>query len=484
MIGAVAAPTSRAAVDDLAPARPAPADVARRPRSHGPRVRPFRWFTPALGILLLGYLFFSRSFAYLHVPGTPVFVGELVLALGFLEAIRVRPPWLAIIRSSPILRALAAFMALCALRLAVDLPVHGLDAIRDSAIWYYGAYAFLVTVAATVDATFVPRLLRWYRHAIPWFLAWAPIAVVLAGVDAVGTITVPDSATPINAFKLGDLAVQVGIALAFLWLGVHRLAGEPDRPRAELALGVLALIALLVVGTQNRGGVAATMVLLAIVLVHLARARRRLLLPVVASLLVVLTIVALLGLQVPGQRRDVSVGQVMANLASVTGSTDADLAGTVEWRQQLWTQVVDDVMGSSAWATGLGFGPILPLRYDVPLEDPSDPAPLRSVHNSHLTIIARVGLVTFAVWVLFWGVWARQLLRVRRRQARRRAPQAAMATWLLGASAAFLVNAYFDPSLEGPQAAVWLFVLVGLGAALTSRRPARRVRAHGGSAPW
>ena len=33
-----------------------------------PRPRYFVWFTPALGFLLGGYLFFSKSFAYLHIP--------------------------------------------------------------------------------------------------------------------------------------------------------------------------------------------------------------------------------------------------------------------------------------------------------------------------------------------------------------------------------------------------------------------------------
>ena len=39
----------------------------------------------ALSILpvgLAGYLFFDRAFAHLHIPGTPVFVAEPVLALG------------------------------------------------------------------------------------------------------------------------------------------------------------------------------------------------------------------------------------------------------------------------------------------------------------------------------------------------------------------------------------------------------------------
>ena len=61
-----------------------------------------------------------------------------------------------------------------------------------------------------------------------------------------------------------------------------------------------------------------------------------------------------------------SVQQVTANLSSLVGDqSDEDLAGTVEWRQGFWGQVLGDLLGSRAWLTGLGFGEILPARYEV-----------------------------------------------------------------------------------------------------------------------
>src|SRR5438093_8546543 len=94
--------------------------------------RPFRWFTPALGLLLGGYLFFNKTFAYVHVPGTPVFVGEIVMGLGFLEATLIRVPWRRLLAQSTVLKLLLAFMVACSLRLVVDLPRYRLDAVRDS----------------------------------------------------------------------------------------------------------------------------------------------------------------------------------------------------------------------------------------------------------------------------------------------------------------------------------------------------------------
>ncbi|CAN5895978.1 hypothetical protein BH23ACT10_BH23ACT10_07140 [soil metagenome] len=446
----------------------------RKPASANGRDRPFRWFTPSLALLLFGYMFFSRTFAYIHIPGTPVFIGEIVMVIGIIEAARVRPRMLEIVGRSPILRALLAFMALCTVRLVVDLPRYGIDAIRDSATWYYGVFAFLVAAAVVYDPTFTTRMLRWYRRAIPWFFIWTPFAIVLSELDSLSGILIPDTATPINSFRPSDYAVHVAMAIAYPWLGINRLTHDHGRPQSELALGVVAIIALLMAGSQNRGGLAAAMLMMAIVMFYLPTGRRRgIILPVLSSLLVVLGVILLLDLRIPGERRDVSVQQVAQNLSSLGGGGDEDLSGTVEWRTKLWTQVVDDLTSSTAWATGLGFGPILPKRYEVAL-DPNNPNPLRSVHNSHLTVMARVGYGGFALWVLLWTTWTAHLVRfVRHRPDRLRDPSAAMSAWLLGATAAALVNAFFDPALEGPHAAVWLYALVGLGAAHTIYRPKR-----------
>jgi O-antigen/teichoic acid export membrane protein len=127
------------------------------------------------------------------------------------------------------------------------------------------------------------------------------------------------------------------------------------------------------------------------------------------------------------------------------------------------------MLTSGAWRTGLGFGPVLGERYGV--SDPSDPRPLRNVHNSHLTVFARTGAVGLGVWALLWLVWCLHLHRwIRRRPGGVRDPAGAIAGWVLAGAVGLLVNAYFDPSLEGPQACVWLYALLGMGAAKT-RRP-------------
>ncbi|MCI0543752.1 MAG: hypothetical protein L0Z49_04795, partial [Actinobacteria bacterium] len=46
-------------------------------------------FEVLLPFLLAGYLLFDRTFAHLHVPGTQLFIGEIVLLFGIAGAIRI-----------------------------------------------------------------------------------------------------------------------------------------------------------------------------------------------------------------------------------------------------------------------------------------------------------------------------------------------------------------------------------------------------------
>jgi hypothetical protein len=461
----------------------APEGLGRDPRSR----RPFRWFTPALALLLGGYLFFNKTFAYIHVPGTPVFVGEMVAGLGFFEAALIRVPWRRLLAHSRMLQLLLAFMVACSLRLVVDLPKYRIDAIRDAAIFYYGAFAFLVAAAVIYDPTFVPRMLRWYRLVLPWFFLWAPFAIVLGQMTSLNAITMPDSNAPINSFKPQDVGIQVAFGIAYLWLGIGRLEGERRRPvRGEALLTILGVLTLLLAGTQTRGGFMSAVLLLAIVFLYLPAGRKQgIIVPLALGLALLLTFALVLDLRLHGSVRDISVRQVTQNLGSMFGEKkqDDELSGTVEWRAGYWKEVLRDLRTTGTWLSGIGFGPILPDRYTVDVGNTNKKEgaqPLRNVHNSHLTILARAGLPAFSVWLALWLVYCYELLRAIRRRARSAAedPIVALYVLLLASIPAYLFAAIFDPALEGPHCGIWLFALVGLAAAYTRvrRAPGHRPR--------
>jgi hypothetical protein len=434
--------------------------------------QPFSAFGRLLIFALGGYLFFNRAFAWIHIPGIPLFLGEVVLAVGLVEALQIHPfglpEW--VVRRSAALKVLLLFMALGAARLLLDLSDFGILAVRDSAIWYYGLYAILVASALYVDESLFPRMLGWYRRAIPWFLVWAPLAVIIGRLFSGQAPAVPDSNTSVVAFKSGDIAVHAALAVAFLWLFERPVtAGERRR---QYLLGTLGLVGILVAGTQNRGGLVSAAVILGVSLL-LSAAKERMLFSWLATLLLLAAVAVVFDIRVDLGRRELSVEQISQNVESIMdpeAATSGNLAGTVQWRLEAWALVIDDALLGPYAVTGRGFGPNLAFVYGLG-GDPEATEGLRNPHNSHLNVLARMGAVGFGLWLLVWGVW---LAAVGRRVTDRDGRRNPLAAWLLAGVLGMLVNAIFDPTLEGPQVAVWLWTLVGLGA--SSRVTALRER--------
>jgi hypothetical protein len=436
--------------------------------------RPFRWFTPLLAVLLGGYMFFGRPFAYLSLPGAPAYIGDIVLAIGMVEAVRARSAIRAALAASPPLKFLLAFMVVCGLRFLVSFPTYRLDAVRDSAIWYYGVFAFLVAGATLCDPTFTPRLLGWYRRIIPVFFAWAPIAVILGRMPSLGFV--PGTVTSINAFVPGDIALHTAIAIAFLWLGLDRAVGRSSSQPSSQLLVPLGLVGFLAAGTQNRGGFLAGLCVLGVAFCCMrSGGRRRALVSGVCSFAVVALLMALFNvrIQLATQDRELSLQQIGANLTSVLdpdsgdASDSGNLQANVDWRLQYWDAVKQDALSPSYILNGRGFGPILAFEYGIGAPREGGNPPLRSAHNTHLTILARTGIPGAALWALLWLVWFRHVVRWGVRGGW--TPSAGLSALVLAAVVGCLVNTYFDPALDGPKGAIWIWSLMALGAVYAAK---------------
>ncbi|HQK22684.1 MAG TPA: hypothetical protein PLM66_07300, partial [Candidatus Latescibacteria bacterium] len=111
-----------------------------------------KWFLNALSVILLGYAVFGTWFAYLGFP--PVYVSEMVLALGVLTVFRY-PGMLGAMVTAPLFPLLAAFVVWNAACMIPYLPEYGLDSLRDGAMWGYSACALIVygVLTRTPDAT-------------------------------------------------------------------------------------------------------------------------------------------------------------------------------------------------------------------------------------------------------------------------------------------------------------------------------------------
>jgi hypothetical protein len=412
-----------------------------------------RAFATFLVVVLGGYLFFNRSFAYLHVPGVPLYVGEILLATGAVQALRVMPSLRVMLRNSRPLQALLGFMALGGALTAFYLPTWGLDAARDAALWYYAAFAFLVVLALRRGSVEVADFAGLYAWVIPVFLLWGPVAIAVDNLLSLPSM--PDSHVTWLAHKPGDVAVHAAAGIAFLWL-CREHTGRLSLRAAQLLTGV-GLATILVAGSINRGGLITAMLILAAT-VLIAPHRRTALATAVTTGLLLIAFLAASGLEVHVGHRPLSLEQLHHNIASVFAD-DAERDGTIRWRMDFWEEVGSDTLSGENGLFGLGFGVNVAHLYDIG----SDPAqPLRNSHNSHMTVLARMGVPGAALWLAFWTVWFFHVIRV----ARRRSVQdgrGALAAWVAIAVGGILVNAIFDPTLEGPHVAVWLWSLVGLG---------------------
>jgi hypothetical protein len=429
--------------------------------------RRVRLFELALLFTLGGYLLFDRAFAWIHIPGTPAFIGELVIAYGVVVLLGIHTNLSVAIKNSSSLKALLVYMLWGAALLALAVPTYGLDAIRDAALWYYGIIAIFIVVLVLIQPARINRWLVLYGRAIPYFLLWFPVATVAIAVGGDGVPRVPDSTVPITSHRVGNMAVAAAAALGFLWMVDSESKLYTQRQRVWLTS--LATAVIILAGMKNRGGFLAAGFALVLAML-LMRHRRSELSLVMVGAVVFLLAVGLLGdvkIGLFDDDREVSVEQMLLNITSIIDQDagGSRQTGTISWRLEIWGKVVDDVTTDSP-LTGFGPGPDLGERYNIST-DPEQP--LRNPHNSHVGILARSGMVGATLWGMLWLLWTAELLLVRSRLlARGRRVEGAVLAWLIVSSAAILINSIFDPALEGPQVAWWLWAMLGLGIAMVA----------------
>jgi O-antigen ligase len=241
-------------------------------------------------------------------------------------------------------------------------------------------------------------------------------------------------------------------------------------------LSIVALVTIALAATQNRASLLGVMAGAAVGLVFLpGRERLRLIVRAAAVAALGLGLALALSLQIPGtsqtQGRAFSASQLIDNVLSIGGGGgSSDLEGTVAGRDQLWSLVLNQEVVEGKLFYGLGFGVNLPyLVGDTQVTYGADP--LRSPHNSHDDVLARMGLIGISLWIALWLGWYWQLVMGCRRLARRGLyARRQVAVLCIMVVSAILVSAYFSPQLEGAQIAALLWTAFGVGIAVTSSR--------------
>lgn len=443
------------------------ASVSRYPAP--PRIRgSARLFIIILGLALVGYAYGNKGFAYIGIA--PIYVDSLIFATAVLVLI-LRPRSVQMIKD-PSIALLSVFMIWGAARTISFIGTYGSEALRDSVVWAWGtvalAVAHLVGQGLSLNA-----VASWYGTTMKWFVVWIACAFpfyIFLGDMLPRWPWGPEEGTPVIVFKGGDVGVQLAGIIAFFLVTV------PAMPRRNPLLSTWVtlpcwLVSFVVAASINRGGFLALLIATAFS-AYCARLKRVAVLGLVFGLFVLFGAFSSANDVLPEYRRGdraISIEQLSTNIQSMF--TDVDNfggTGTKRWRLEWWGSIISYTFDGEYFWTGKGFG--VNLADDDGFQVTSDRS-LRSPHNGHLTILARMGVPGFTVWILFLLTLLFRLWK-RYKKWKRLAEDfhAGVCAWVLTFLGAALINATFDVYLEGPMGGIWFWSVVGLAIGLIDLR--------------
>jgi hypothetical protein len=328
----------------------------------------------------------------------------------------------------------------------------------------YSGFAFIIAGLIIAKPARFMTLLRRYRIFAFIFLLVIPF--VFAAFRALGKSNPnwPVLGVPMIHEKEGDIMVHLASIFAFWIAGIES--------RVNPIWVVLLVANAAVIGVVDRAGQVAFMAAFAVCAI--ARPTH----PVITRLIVagILVTFALwvTNIHIPMVKgREISFDQIVTNFRSMTSDTGSvGLDSTKEWRVDWWHKIEQYALNGPYRWTGKGFG--VNLAEDDGFQVLSDNS-LRSPHNAHMNILARMGIPGVLIWAVIHLAWAGFVaagyVKARMRNDSR---WQAVFLFLFCSWMCFLINSSFDVYLEGPMGAVWFWCVWGMGAAavyLYKQRP-------------
>lgn len=429
-----------------------------------------RFFLGLQFTALLGYAFFSRGFA--HFGHNPVYISEVSLLVGLLSLLVMLPK----MRVGKIHILLFLFMGWGLLRTIPFWSTYRFDAIRDAALWYYGLFAIIFSVI--LDKKFLLLVIKWYQRFIPYFLFWAPVALVLGEAFASHLPRSLDGETSFLVYNPGDYLVTLGGIAAFELTGIANVTGVRTWLKSTL-FWPLWMVNVLMAGALTRGGLVAASV--AAGLAYVLHPTKRIMSAVlIGGVLLCLLLVINPTIKVPGAARTISVGSLVRSVTSIvdTSSSRNDvgaLQSNKTWRLVWWQGIINNTIHGPYFWRGQGFGLNLATAYGVGGPDTL----LRSPHNVNMTVLARMGVPGLTLWTVLilsiGGMFARNIVLARRHK---QSFWAGVQVWLFACWLAAFIDGSFDVFIESPQGGVLFWTLIGFGLAASRLQAAEYASEH------
>ncbi len=387
----------------------------------------------------------------------PLFIGDVTLAAGTGVLLLMTRGWRAIF-NTPHVWLLVLLVTWGAARTAPYVSRYGADALRDSAIFAYSAFAIITFAFLVTDPSRLRTLIDRYRIFTSIFVMLIPWIWLLSRFAGPSLPRWPWADVPVVHAKGGDILVHLSGTFALAVAGLSS---------TSFLRMLLLTAAVLMIGAFNRGGMVSFAAAFAACLLLKPQARPLWRMAGMAVFIVVVLAVTDLRVTIPGspKEREVSFSQLMNNVSSVAGTSDsAELSGTKQWRLNWWGDIINYTINGPYLWTGKGFG--INLADDDGYQGTAWEGKLRSPHNGHMTMLARAGLPGFALWILVQLSWIIAMLN-RMYQARAAGEQqwASLLLFLIVYWVAFIANTSFDVFVEGPMGGVWFWTVYGVGLA-------------------
>jgi hypothetical protein len=412
-------------------------------------------YLAVLAMVLAGYALAGKGFAYLGVP--PIFIGELTFVAGIFIFLRAGC-FVASLATLPSL-LLAALMVWVGLQTVPYVGQFGLDCLRDSVVIMYGGFAFIVIALMLENDKRMEVILGYYSKFVGIFIPFIPFIFAASHYAREAFPKWPNSGVPILWVQSGEVAVHLAGATIFVLAGFRRVP-------TYWVLFVLATLILVV--PLSRGAMLAFVVPVALSALLLGKIRE---ITTVAAIGCVLFGMAFAVETAVTERREAyssderltSTRQVVDNVVSLFGSSNEQAEGTKKWRLDWWNLIIDNTLFGTYFWTGRGFGLNI-ADADGFRPDRGSIHPLRSPHNVHMTLLARAGVPGVTLWFLLLVSWFGLLFRgMRQAQIRNHTAWASLFVFVSCYGMAAVINATFDPALEGPMQGIWFWCLYGFG---------------------
>lgn len=389
-------------------------------------------------IVMAFYVFLNKGIAYSYLAET-LWLGGIVLL--FLNRKSLIIYW------DKRIKIFVFLLLLCFVYILRGLIAYPfMEVVRDSFIFQYGWFVFIIFLYANQQEEIWDRLFVIYK----WFPLVALLNFILQYFVPFFEKFAVFGTVPLMLYKYGDMGVHLLISTIFIVLFANRLT-----TKWKISLLILILFDFLTLSAYSRSGMISYIIGLFCFFYFsknekVKTSSKPFMKYIPWALIIVIPLYLTVQVKENFQGRATGFDQLEKNVVSLAAtSDDPTLEKNILWRVLWWTNILDYSFSKQYFTSGKGLGMSLAQSDNILTSDED----LRSPHNFHLNIMARFGVLIFFVW-LYWIYLILKPIFKKQTSIK----SLAIACILM----AFLFNASFDVFLEGPMGAFPFWTWVGL----------------------